>query len=328
MRERLMVFAGSSNRPLAASICQQLQIDEGRVLFERFSNENLSVQILESVRDADVFVIQSLYPEPSEALVELLLMCDALRGASAGRVTAVIPHYSYARSDKKDRPRISIAARLIADALVTAGADRCLTMTLHSEQVQGFFSVPVDQLQAAGVVADYLCTGDLSNTVAVFDMGQDKRSGRYAALLGLPLAVVSKRRLSDHEVRIEHVVGEVAGKDVIIFDDEISRGTTLVETVRALEPHGVGSIRAACTHGLFCGPAIDLIEGSPLVEVIATDTVYLPPEKRSPKLTILSVAPLFAAAIRRIHGGESTAPLFAGDCEQARQIQTVSGGTG
>lgn len=316
MRERLIVFSGSSNRPLTEAICQDLQIAEGQVLFERFSNENLSVQILESVRDADVFVIQSLYPQPSEALVELLLMCDALRGASAARLTAVIPHYSYARSDKKDRPRISIAARLIADLLVTAGADRFLTMTLHSEQVQGFFSVPVDQLQAANVIAGYLCQGDLSNTVAVFDMGQDKRAGRYAELLGLPLAVVSKKRISDREVRIEHIVGDVEGKNVIIFDDEISRGTSLIETVRALEGHGVGSIRAACTHGLFAGPAVQLIDDSPLQEVIATDTVYLPPESRSPKITILSVATVFADAIRRIHQGESMAPLFEKDCKR------------
>lgn len=315
MRERLMVFSGSSNRPLTAAICEALQIAEGQVLFERFSNENLSVQILESVRDADVFVVQSLYPQPSEALVELLLMCDALRGASAGRITAVIPHYSYARSDKKDRPRISIAARLIADVLVTAGADRFLTMTLHSEQVQGFFGVPADHLQAAGVIAEYLCEGDLSNTVGVFDMGQDKRAGRYADRLGLPIAVVSKVRVSDHEVRIEHMVGDVEGKDVIIFDDEISRGTSLIETVRALEAHGVGSIRAACTHGLFAGPAIQLIDESPLQEVIATDTVYLPPEKRSPKIKILSVAPVFAHAIRHIHEGQSMTPLFEKECE-------------
>jgi ribose-phosphate pyrophosphokinase len=312
MREQLMIFAGSSNVPLADSICQGLGVSRSEVLIERFSNENLSVQILDSVRDADVFVVQSLYPRPSEAFVELMLLCDALRGASAERITAVIPHYSYARSDKKDKPRISIAARLIADALVTAGANRFLTMTLHSEQVQGFFSVPTDHLQAATVISEYLCQRDLSNTVAVMDMGQDKRVAGYAKRLNLPVAIVSKRRLSDHEVRIEHVVGELAGKDAIIFDDEISRGTTLVQTAAALQEHAVGSIRAVCTHGLFAGPAIELIEASPLVEVIATDTVYLPPEKRIPKLTILSVAPLFARAIANIHEGNSMAPLFEG----------------
>ncbi|MGE5530931.1 MAG: ribose-phosphate diphosphokinase [Bacteroidota bacterium] len=312
MREQLMVFAGSSNVPLADSICRGLGVSRSEVLLERFSNENLSVQILDSVRDADVFVVQSLYPRPSEALVELMLLCDALRGASAARVTAVIPHYSYARSDKKDKPRISIAARLMADTLITAGANRFLTMTLHSEQVQGFFTVPTDHLQAATVISEYLCQRDLSNTVAVMDMGQDKRVARYAKRLDLPVAIVSKRRVSDHEVRIEHVVGDLAGKDAIIFDDEISRGTTLVQTAAALQEHGVGSIRAACTHGLFAGPAIELIEASPLVEVIATDTVYLPPEKRIPKLTIISVAQLFARAIANVHAGSSMAQLFEG----------------
>jgi ribose-phosphate pyrophosphokinase len=312
MREQLMVFAGSSNVPLADSICRGLGVSRSEVLLEKFSNENLSVQIMDSVRDADVFVVQSLYPQPSEALVELMLLCDALRGASAERLTAVIPHYSYARSDKKDKPRISIAARLIADALVTAGANRFLTMTLHSEQVQGFFSVPTDHLQAATVISEYLCQRDLSGTVAVMDMGQDKRVAGYAKRLNLPVAIVSKRRVNDHEVRIERVVGELRGKDAIIFDDEISRGTTLVQTAAALQEHGVGSIRAACTHGLFAGPAIELIEDSPLVEVIATDTVYLPPEKRSPKLTILTVAPLFAQAIANVHEGNSMAPLFEG----------------
>jgi ribose-phosphate pyrophosphokinase len=311
MREPLIVFSGTSNQPLAQSICRELGLACGQVRRERYSNENLSVQICQSVRDADVFVVQSLYPQPSEALVELMLMLDALRGASAARVTAVIPHYSYARSDKKDKPRISIAARLIADVLVTAGADRLLTMTLHSEQVQGFFSIPVDHLQAAPVIAEYYAGQDLTNAVVVFDMGQARRASRYAQKLNLPLAVVEKRRVDDERVVIEHLVGEVAGRDVIIFDDEISRGTSLVETVHALETHGIHSARAACTHGLFAGPALELIEQSALTEVVTTDTVYLPPQRRIGKIKILSVAPLFAEAIRRIHAGESMSPLFA-----------------
>jgi ribose-phosphate pyrophosphokinase len=280
------------------------------VTISRFSNENVFVQIQESVREQDCFVIQSLYPSPSESLMELMLLLDALRSASAKRITAVIPHYSYARSDKKDKPRISIAARLIADVLVTAGANRFLTMTLHSEQVRGFFSVPTDHLLGAPVICDYLRQTDLSNAVALFDMGQDKRSGGYAQRLNLPIAVIDKVRVSDTEVEIKAMIGDVAGKDVIIFDDEISRGTSLVASVQAIQSQKPKSVRAASTHGLFCGPAMELIADSPLVEVVSTNTVHVPRNKLLPKITVLSVAPLFAEAIQRIHYGESVSTLF------------------
>jgi len=305
-----MVFAGSSNRPLAEEICDHLGLPLGQVAISRFSNENLFVQMLESVREADVFVVQSLYPSPDEALMELLLMCDALRSASARRVTAVVPHYSYARSDKKDKPRISIAARLVADLLVTAGANRFLTMALHAPQVHGFFSVPTDHLQAEPVICGYLAQGDLSNAVALFDLGQAKRAAGYAERLSLPVAVIEKERISDSEVRLRHLMGDLEGKDVIIFDDEISRGTSLMATVAAIEDRGVRSVRAASTHGLFCGPALAAIEESPLAEVVTTNTVYLAPERRLDRITILSVAPLFAEAIKRIHTGESVSRIF------------------
>jgi ribose-phosphate pyrophosphokinase len=308
--KKLRVFSGSSNKPLAQEICDCLGIPLGEVEISKFSNENIFVQVLESVRETDVFVVQSLYPQPSESLMELMLLCDALRSASAHRVTAVIPHYSYARSDKKDMPRISIAARLIADVLVTAGANRFLTMTLHSEQVRGFFSVPTDHLIGAPVVCDYLSKTDLSNTVALFDMGQDKRGGKYAERLSLPIAVIDKERISDTQVKIKAMIGDVEGKDVIIFDDEISRGTSLVATIDAIKDRGVKTVRAACTHGLFCGPAIQFIQDSPVAEVISTNTVDIPPEKRIDKITVLSVGPLFAEAIKRIHFGESVSSLF------------------
>lgn len=310
MRDRLMVFSGSSNRPLAQEICDCLEIHSGELAISRFSNENIFVQALESVREADVFVVQSLYPEPSEALVELLLLLDALRSASARRITAVIPHYSYARSDKKDMPRISIAARLIADVLVTAGANRFLTMTLHSQQVHGFFGVPTDHLQAAPVICEYLAESDLSNAVALFDLGQDKRAGSYATRLGLPFAVIDKHRISDTEVEIKAMIGDVEGKDVIIFDDEVSRGTSIMATVEALKQFEIRSLRVACTHGLFCGPAIGMIQQSPIEEVVTTNTVDLPAERRVEPITILSVAKLFAQAIKRIHMGESVSTLF------------------
>ena len=309
--KELKVFSGSSNIPLAKEICECLDIPLGGVEISRFSNENISVQIQESVRETDVFVVQSLYPQPSENLVELMLLCDALRSASARRVTAVIPHYSYARSDKKDQPRISIAARLIADVLVTAGANRFLTMTLHSEQVRGFFGVPTDHLQATPVICKYIRSNmDLSNTVALFDLGQDKRAGKYAHNLSLPIAVIDKHRISDTEVEIKTMIGEVEGKDVIIFDDEISRGTSLIASVDAIKNRGVKSIRAACTHGLFCGPAIQFIQDSSVKEVVATNTVDVPPEKRTDKITVLSVARLFAEAIKCIHEGKSISVMF------------------
>lgn len=306
----LRIISGSSNRPLADEICEQLDVALTPVELSRFSNENLAVQILESVRECDVFVIQSLYPAPSESLIELMLLLDACRSASAARVTAVIPHYSYARSDKKDKPRISIAARLMADVLTTAGANRFLTMNLHSEQVRGFFSVPTDHLLAMPVICDYLRQQDLSNATALFDLGQDKRAGNYAEALGIPLAVVDKRRISDTEVEIRALIGEVEGKDVIFFDDEISRGTSLIATLNAIKGMGARSVRAACTHGLFAGNAIAEIDASVLTEVISTNTVNVPPEKRIPKLTVLSVAPLFAAAITNTHDGRSVSTLF------------------
>lgn len=309
--EGLKIFSGNSNKPLTQEICDCLDISPGKVEISRFSNENIFVQFLESVREADVFVIQSLYPQPNESLVELMLLCDALRSASARRVTAVIPHYSYARSDKKDKPRISIAARLIADVLVTSGANRFLTMALHSEQVRGFFSVPTDHLHAAPVICDYLSENvNLSNAVVLFDLGQAKRGGSYAERLGLPIVIVDKERISDTEVEIKAMIGDVEGRDVIIFDDEISRGTTLIATVDVIMKRGAKSVRAACTHGLLCGPAIQLIQDSSVEEVITTNTVDVPSEKRIDKITVLSVAPLFAEAIKRIHLGDSVSSLF------------------
>jgi len=309
--EGLKVFSGSSNRPLAQEICEHLDISLGKVEISKFSNENLFVQFLESVRESDVFVIQSLYPKPNENLVELMLLCDALRSASARRVTAVIPHYSYARSDKKDKPRISIAARLIADVLVTSGVNRFLTMALHSEQVRGFFSVPTDHLLAVPVLCDYISKNvDLSNAVVLFDLGQAKRGGNYAERLGIPIVIVDKERISDTQVEIKTMVGDVVGKDVIIFDDEISRGTSLIATVEVIMKHGAKSVRAAITHGLFSGPAMQLVQDSSIAEVITTNTVDIIPEKRIDKITILSVASLFAEAVKRIHLGDSISSLF------------------
>ena len=306
----LKIFSGNSNRPLAQEICDNLEIPLGGVEITKFSNENTFVKIIDSVREADVFVVQSLYPDPNESLVELMLMCDALRSASARRITAVIPHYSYARSDKKDQPRISIAARLFADVLVTSGANRFLTMDLHSEQVRGFFSVPTDHLLAAPVICDYLSKMDLSNAVALIDLGQNKRCGHHAERLDLSIAVMDKHRISDTEVEIRALIGEIEDKDVIIFDDEISSGTSLLAAIDKIMERGVKSIRVACTHGLFCGKAIENIKKSPVKEIVTTNTVDVPADKLIDKITVLPVGPLFAEAIKRIHLGDSISDLF------------------
>jgi ribose-phosphate pyrophosphokinase len=311
MHDQLRIFTGSGNPQLTRDICDYLGLPLGRANITRFSNENIFVQIEENVRERDCFVVQPLSSPVSENLVELLIMLDALRSASAQRITAVIPYYSYARSDKKDMPRISVAARLVADLLGTAGATRVLTMTLHSEQVQGFFSVPTDHLTATPIIARHFQEMGCDDFVAVApDAGSARRAGAYATRLGIPLALVDKRRVNDQEVELRAVVGDVVGKSVIIFDDEIATGTSLLETVNVLASVGVRAVYAGCTHGVLCGPAITRIAASPLQQVVVTDTVPLAPEKRIDKITVLSVAPLFGEAIKRIHTGESVSSLF------------------
>jgi len=307
----IRVFTGSGNRELARDICRHLDIPLGRASIERFSNENVFVQVLENVRERDVFVVQPLSSPVSENLVELLIMLDALRSASAHRITAVVPYYSYARSDKKDMPRISIAGRLIADLLVTAGANRILTMTLHSEQVQGFFRCQADHLAATPILSDYFHRLDLDNCVALAaDAGSARRAGPYATRLNIPLAFVDKRRVNDEKVEIRAIVGDVKGKTILYFDDEIARGTSLLKTVEFLQDLDVGDILVGVTHGVFTGDAVARIIESPIRQVVVTDTVPLPPEKRHEKIVQLSVAPLFAQAIKRIHTGESVSAIF------------------
>ena len=311
MTDEIKVFSGNGNPRLAREICRELNIPLGQANIQRFSNENIFVQILENVREREVFVIQPLSSPVSENLVELLIMIDALRGASARRITAVVPYYSYARSDKKDMPRISIAGRLIADLLVAAGAQRILTMTLHSEQVQGFFRCQADHLSSTPILSDYFRSLELKNCVALAgDAGSARRAGPYATRLNIPLAFVDKRRVSDDQVEIRAIVGDVQGKTILYFDDEIARATSLLETVKLLQGFGVGDIYVGATHGVFTGDACSRIMDSPIKQVVVTDTIPLPPEKRCAKIVQLSVAPLFAQAIRRIHTGESVSEIF------------------
>ncbi|HEV2652275.1 MAG TPA: ribose-phosphate pyrophosphokinase [Rhizomicrobium sp.] len=311
MRE-IAVFSGSAHPDLAAEICRDLGVPLSPSRISRFANDCLEVQLQANCRERDVFIIQTLCAPVQEHLVELLLMLDAARGASASRITAVMPFYAYSRSDKKDAPRISIGGRLVADLMVTAGANRVLTMAMHSPQVHGFFSIPVDHLHALHEIADHFRKYDLSNTVAVSpDLGNAKETAAFARLLKIGVAVASKQRISDTEVRIGSIIGDVTGKDVIVLDDEIARGTTTLELLDRLREQKVRSIRIACTHGLFAAGAAARLGSQPdVLEIVCTNTVPISPEKRAEKLTVLSIARPIAEAMRRIHDGESVSALF------------------
>jgi ribose-phosphate pyrophosphokinase len=312
MSRELKVFSGRANPQLAVAICDALDIDLSRLAVSRFSNDNLFVQIQENVREKDVFVVQPFTTPVGDTILELFIILDALRSASARRITAVIPYFSYARSDKKDAPRISITGRLMADLIKTAGANRVLTMDLHSDAVHGFFSIPVDHLTAIPYFVDHFSQHiDPANAVVVAtDAGGAKRAGRFAARIHLPMAIIDKRRVADTRVIQGLVVGDVDGRDAIIFEDEISTGGTLAASVETLERANVRSIHVGATHGVLCGPAVERLAASPIASVAVTDTVHVPEEKQWPALRILSVAPLFAEAIRRIHTGESVGALF------------------
>ena len=294
-------------------VCDLLGIELTPSQTTRFSNDCLQVHLDGNCRKRDVFIVQPLVPPVQENLVELLLMLDAARGASAGHLTVVMPHYAYARSDKKDAPRISIGARLVADLLHKAGAQRVVTMALHSPQVHGMFEMPVDHLSANSVLAKHFRKRDLSNTIVVSpDFGNVKEASHLARALNVPVAAGSKRRLADDRVVIDSIVGDVAGKDVIVLDDEIATAGSLVELFDKLREIGVNSISAACIHGLFTGPAMERLAAQTDVrEIVCTNTVPVPKSKRLPNMKVVSVAPLFAEAMRRITNGESISSLFS-----------------
>jgi ribose-phosphate pyrophosphokinase len=311
----VVVFSGSAHPSLADAICRDLQVTRSPVDIRRFSNDCLQAQLLANCRQRDVYIIQPLVPPTQEHLMELLLMIDAARGASAAQITAVMPHYAYARSDKKDASRISLGGRLVADMIATAGAHRVLTMALHAPQVHGFFSTPVDHLTAIGVLADHFRndpSGDLRDSIVVSpDLGNAKVATQFARLLGLPVAAGSKQRIADDRVIIESIVGDVSGKRAIILDDEIATGGSMVELLDRLKDAGSTSAVVVCTHGLFAGKAVERLRGHPFVtEVVTTDTVPKPPNW--PELTVRSVSALFAEAISRIHHGRSVSSLFEG----------------
>ena len=309
----LKVFAGASHKGLAQEICDVLGIPLGRAHTTRFSNENLKVKIDENVRESDVFVLQTACPPLSENIVELLILLDALKHSSARRVTAVLPYFPYARSDKKDEPRISITARLMADMLATAGADRVLTVDLHSPQIQGFFSMPADQLSGVPVLCERLKRDDLTNTVVVAaDVGEAKDAGRYAKRLDLPIAFIDKRRTGDDEkARPAAVIGEIKGKDCLLVDDEIATGGTIFSATDFLLSQGAASVQAAIVHPVLSGRAIERLNASSLARMLVTNTIPVPADKQSPKIETLSIAPLLATAITHIHDGRSVSELFS-----------------
>ena len=315
------LYTGNANPQLARKIARYLGRELGNVEVFEFANENIFVKIEDNARDRDVFVIQPTNRPVQKSIMELLIMIDAFKRASAGRITAVIPYYAYGRSDKKDQPRVPITARLVADMISVAGADRLLTMDLHQGQIQGFFNIPVDELTAVHMLSNYFKRLELDDLVVVTDLGFAKRARTFAEILEAPLAVIEKRRQGNRDLaELLNVIGEVRGKRAIIVDDEIDTASTLMEIERALIREGVTEIYACATHGVLSDPAIDRLRKSEITEVVITDTIPLPPAKHLPRIKVLSVAPLIGEAIRRIHLGESVGALFSSDLQLVQEM--------
>jgi ribose-phosphate pyrophosphokinase len=310
--ERFKIFAGTANPALAEAICKHLDVPLGQSLLGRFSDGEIYFQILENVRGADVFVVQPCCYPVDNNLLELLLMIDAFKRASAWRITAVLPYYCYARQDRKDKPRVPISAKLVADLLETAGASRALTLDLHAPQIQGYFDVPVDHLYGSPVLVDYFRRKKLPNlTVVSPDAGGVERARAFAKKLDAPLAIVDKRRVDLDVTEVMNLIGDVKGRSTLIVDDIIDTAGTLVKTADALLREGATQVFAACTHAVFPGPAAERIANSRITEVVATDSVPLTEAaKKLKKVTILSVADLFARGIRSIHEETSISELF------------------
>jgi ribose-phosphate pyrophosphokinase len=312
MAYELKLFTGNANRPLAEEIAQYLHVPMGDAEVTRFSDGEVYVQINENVRGADVFLIQPTCPPVNDTLMELLIMIDAVKRASAHRITAVLPYYGYARQDRKVQPRVPISAKLVADLLEAAGIDRVLALDLHAGQIQGFFNIPVDHLFAGPVVMiEYLRKKDLKDAVIVApDAGGVERARAIAKRLNAGLAIIDKRREGPNAAIAMHLIGEVRGKDAVVIDDMIDTAGTLIQAVDALAREGARRILACGVHPVLSGPAVERIAASPLEEVVVTNSIPVPAEKRTARVTVLSVAPLLGEAIRRIHDEESVSTLF------------------
>ena len=311
MSYELKLFTGNANRPLAEEIAQYLRVPLSDAEVSRFSDGEVYVQVNENVRGADVFVIQPTCPPVNDTLMELLIMIDALKRASAHRITAVLPYYGYARQDRKVQPRVPISAKLVADLLEAAGVDRVLALDLHAGQIQGFFNIPVDHLFAAPVIIDYIGKKDLTQPVIVSpDAGGVERARAIAKRLNASLAIIDKRRDKPGAAVAMHLIGDVTGKDAVVIDDMIDTAGTLVQAVSALEREGARRILACGVHPVLSGPAVDRIKASPIEETVVTNSIPVSESKRAARVTVLTVAPLLGEAIRRIHDEESVSTLF------------------
>lgn len=311
--EELKVFAGNSNNLLATRVAEYLDIQLGAIDAFKFSNDNTFIRIQENIRERDVFLIQSFCMPVNDSIMEMLIMIDAAKRASAGRITAVIPYYGYGRTDKKDQPRVPITARLIADLLTTAGADRVLTMDLHAGQIQGFFNIPVDELTALPIIVDYFKDLNLENPVVVaVDIGISKRARDMAENLGVPLAIIEKRRMGNQDKsELLNIIGEVDNKTAILMDDEVDTGGTMINAATALLQAGVKAVYASSTHAVLSGDALRKFEESPIRELVCTDTIPFTWSDDSSKVKIVSVDSVLGEAIHRIHKGMSVGAMFA-----------------
>lgn len=313
MNKALKLFTGNANPALAQEICAYLGIRLGEATVSSFSDGEVRVKIEENVRGADVFVVQSCCAPVNDSIMELLIMIDALKRSSASRITAVIPYFGYARQDRKDQPRVPISAKLVADLITTAGADRVLTMDLHAGQIQGFFNIPVDHLYATPVLLEYINKRGVADLVVVSpDAGGVERARAFAKRLQANLAIIDKRREGPNQTQIMNIVGDVEGKSALLLDDMIDTAGTIVQGAQACAEKGAREVWAACTHPVLSGPALDRLQQSCLREIVVTNTIPLKEKERlCPKLHLLSVAPLLGEAITRIHEEESVSSLFA-----------------
>lgn len=307
-----LLFSGTSHPQLAAEVASHLNISLGKISFEPFPDGEISVQILDNVRGRDVFVMQTIAQHPNDYLMELLIIIDALKRASAQTIAVVIPYFGYARQDRKDKPRVPITAKLIANLLTVAGASRILTMDLHAGQIQGFFDIPVDNLYARHVIAEAIKKNHINNFVVMApDLGAIKKARAFATYLNAEFALIDKRRVSSEKVEVYAIIGNIEGKDVILVDDMCSTGGTLVSAAKACKDAGAKRIFASVTHGLFVGSAFEAIEKSPIEKVIVTNTVPLSEAKRHPKVEQVSVAAIFGESIRCIVAAESISSIFS-----------------
>ena len=311
MNGELKIFTGNANPELAGKIAKYLKLPLGDATVTTFSEGEIRVKINEDVRGRDVFIVQPTCPPTNNNLMELLIMMDAMKRASARRITAVIPYFGYARQDRKDQPRVPISAKLVANILESAGADRILTMDLHASQIQGFFDIPMDHLFAVNTVVDYFTKKKMKNLViASPDVGGIKMARAYAKRMNAHLAIVDKRRIDDQHTETMSILGEVKGKNIVIVDDLVATASSICEAAQALKKAGALKIFAAVTHPILSGPAIDRIKKSPIEEFIISDSIPLDASKKDPVFRVLSVAPLLGEAIRRIHQEESVSSLF------------------